>query len=84
MDELVGSNVACWYGLMCFNEAAWGNTRAVPSPRETAKAALTLRQVEGRVRSFVHSALKALRKLVARGERLMVRFHLAPSVRIRG
>jgi hypothetical protein len=57
---------------MCFNDDAWENTRTVPRPKERARAEPTLRQVEGRVRSLVHSALEARRRLLARGERLTV------------
>jgi hypothetical protein len=57
---------------MLFHEAIWERTRAVPRPRDIPRAAMTLRQVEGRVRSLVHSALRALRKAVVRGLRLTV------------
>ncbi len=63
-EQLVGSNVWRCPGVMLAHWLAWEITRTAPRPMEKTKAKTAVRQVEGRVRSFVHSPLRILLTLV--------------------
>ena len=59
-EQLVASKVWCWAAVMVAHWLAWESTRTAPAPMEKTKAKMAVRHVEGRVRSFVHSALRTL------------------------
>ena len=68
-EVLVGSNAwRCW-ALMVAHELAWTAVARAEKPMAATTVMATVRHVEGRVRSLVHSALTARRVAVARTER---------------
>ena len=73
MEVLVGSKAWCCLAVMVSHWATWEATMAVPRPMEMARAPATARQVERRVRSLVHSALRVRRRVVTRADRVVVR-----------
>ena len=59
-EQLVASNVRRCWSVMVAHWLASEITRTAPTPMEKTKAKAAVRQVEGRVRSFVHSPLRVL------------------------
>ena len=55
-EQAVGSNVRRCWAVMVAHWLAWEMHRTAPKPTEMVTAMTAVRQVEGRVRSFVHSA----------------------------
>ena len=64
-EQLVASKVRCWAAVMMAHWSAWEITRTAPAAMEKTKAKAAVRHVEGRVRSFVHSALRILLMVMA-------------------
>jgi hypothetical protein len=65
-EQAVGSNVWRCPAVIFDHCWTWETQRIAPSPTEMTKAMTAVLQVEGRVRSFVHSALALLRILGVR------------------
>ena len=57
-EALVGSNTWCCWAVMVCHWLISETATATPKPIPTARVRAAVRQVEGRVRSFVHSALR--------------------------
>ena len=67
-EVLVGSNAwRCW-ALMVAQELAWTAVAMAEKPMAATTVMATVRHVEGRVRTLVHSALSARRAAMARTE----------------
>jgi hypothetical protein len=65
-EQAVGSNVWRCPAVIFDHRCTWETQRIAPRPTEITVAITTVRQVEGRVRSLVHSASAILRFLGAR------------------
>jgi hypothetical protein len=59
-EQAVGSNVARCATVMEAHWLAWEMQRTAPNPTEIVTAMTAVRQVEGSVRSLVHSDLRTL------------------------